>query len=283
MSVKKHNFKERGIYYLLPGLIGIGIFYVVPFVRSIGYTFTEGVGEPRFVGIKNFTDLLQNPVFLRAVGNTFLFIGAAVPLLLVLSLYLSYTMLGERHAFVRTALLIPLVVPSSTLLLGIRQIFGEYGMWNTLLSGLGREPVDFMDSHAFGIVVLIFLLKNIGYMTVILNGAMACVPREYEEVYRLDSSSRTGYLCRILFPLILPLVFFVVLLSVMNCLKIYREVFALYGEMPPLSVYMLQHFMNNNFFKLNYQRLSAAAFLLIFLLTCFIILFLKMQEKMRVE
>lgn len=275
--------KEHGMYYLMPGLIGIGIFYVIPFIRSIGYTFTEGVGQPRFVGLKNFKDLLQNPVFLQAVKNTFIFIAAAVPLVFGISMLLSYSMLGEEHRLVRVALLVPLIVPSSTLLLGIQQLFGDYGMFQMLLAGAGGGQVDFMNDHAFGIVVLIYLLKNVGYMTVILNGAMAGVPREYEEVYRLDSSSGVGFICRIMLPLIMPLVFFVILLSVMNCLKIYREVFALYGDTPPMSVYMLQHFMNNNFFKLNYQRLSAAAFLMVFVLTVFIILFLRMQDKMRVE
>lgn len=281
--MKNNILREKGIYYLLPGLLGIGIFYVIPFIRSIGYTFTEGVGSPQFVGLKNFTDLMHNPVFLRAVGNTFAFIGAAVPLLLLLSLYLSYSMLGGRHSFVRTALLIPLVVPSSTLMLGITQMFGEYGLFHTLALRLSLPPVDFMNEHAFSIVVLIYLLKNVGYMTIILNGAMSAVPGEYEEAYRLDSSSRAGFIRHIMLPLIMPLVFFVILLSVMNSLKIYREVFALYGDTPPLSVYMLQHFMNNNFFKLNYQRLSAAAFLLILVLTVFIILFLKAQDRMRVE
>lgn len=280
---KHRGVRERGIYYLLPGLVGIAIFYVIPFVRSIGYTMTEGVGNPRFVGFKNFTDLLQNPVFLQAVGNTFLFILVSVPLLLLLSLFLSYSMLGEKHPIIRTALLIPLVVPSSTLMLGIQQIFGEYGMWNSWLIRMGKAPVDLMNDHAFAIVVLIFLLKNTGYMTVILNGAMAAIPGEYEDAFRLDCRSGAAFVRWILFPLILPMVFFVVLLSVMNCLKIYREVFALYGSMPPMSVYMLQHFMNNNFFKLNYQRLSAAAFLLILVLSVFIVLFLRAQEKVRAE
>ncbi len=64
-------------------------FYLVPFCRSLYYTFTQGVYDVHFVGLANFRELLGNPVFLQAVGNTLRFLALGVPLLLSLALLVS--------------------------------------------------------------------------------------------------------------------------------------------------------------------------------------------------
>ncbi len=70
-------------------------------------------------------------------------------------------------------------------------------------------------------------------------------------------------------PLIVPYLFFILIMSVINSFKSFREAYILCGDHPNASIYMLQHFMNNNFENLNYLRLSTAAilvFLVIFIL-----------------
>lgn len=275
--------KQHGENYIILGFLGICVFYIVPFIRSLAYTFTQGVSVKRFVGLKNFTDLFHNPVFVQAVKNTGIFIGVLVPLLLFLSLTISYMMLGKRNSLVRIVLLTPLVIPSSTLVLSVEQLLGNQGMVNRIFTSLGLGTVDFMNNHAFFVIGVIYLLKNTGYMIVILNGAMTAVPGEYKDIYKIDSNSNMGFMLRIMLPQILPLLIFVVILAVMNGLKIYREIYTIYGETPPLDIYMLQHFMNNNFMNLNYQRLCTAAFIVIAILSIFIVGLLKLQDRVRVE
>lgn len=275
--------KQHGENYLLLGFVGICIFYILPFIRSLTYTFTQGVSVKRFVGVRNFIDLFHNPVFIQAVKNTGIFIGVLVPMLLFLSLTISYMMLGKKSALIRVILLTPLVIPSATLVLCVEQLLGNQGLVNRILTSFGIGTVDFMNHHAFLVIGFIYLLKNTGYMIVILNGAMTAVPGEYKDIYRIDSDSNMGFLFRIMLPQILPLLIFVVILAVMNGLKIYREIYTIYGETPPLDIYMLQHFMNNNFMNLNYQRLCTAAFIVIAILSVFIVGLLKIQDRVRVE
>ena len=80
-------------------------------------------------------------------------------------------------------------------------------------------------------------------------------------------------------PLISPTMLFAGIVAVMHYFLLFRDTYMLYGNNPPAQLYMLQHFMNNNFYKLNYQRLGAAAFLTVLLLSTLIIAVLLLQRR----
>lgn len=276
MKSQRHtNRKEStGLFYLLPSLLGISLFYILPFFKSLGYTFTQGIVQLKFVWFDNFTDLFRSEVFLLALKNTASFILAGVPLLLLLSLIISLRLGEAAHTWMRFALLAPLVIPGAAFMLGFQAIFGENGIFRGL---------DLFGAGAFPLLVVLYLIKNIGYITIIFTGAISALPKEYKEVFLLEASSELVYIRKVLLPLIAPMTFFAFVISVMNCFKIYREIYVLYGDIPPKSIYMLQHFMNNNFYKLNYQRLCTAAFLMILGISVFILFYLKRQEHVRKE
>lgn len=269
--------------FIMLSFLGVLVFYLLPLFDSFRYTFTEGVAEQKFVGFANFKDLLTNSAFQLAVKNTFSFMLLGVPILMVLALLVSFFLLEGEYKAVRFFLLVPLIIPSSAYLPGIIEIFKRNGMLNRMLGLLGFSPVDYLTDHAMGVLIFVYVLKNIGYLTVVLSGSMEGILTEYKEVWQLEKKVGIHYLIKIVIPLILPTVLFALLLSVMGCLKIFREAYLLYGESPPMSVYLLQYFMNNNFYKLNFQRLSGAAFLVILVLLLFIILFLWLQNRVKQE
>lgn len=138
--------------------------------------------------------------------------------------------------------------------------------------GFARETLAFF-----------FLVKNVGYMAVIFAGAVSSLPKEYGEAFALDSSSKTRYVWHIILPSVRGMALFVCVLSLMYSFQIFREAYGLYGDRPPQEAYMLQHFMNNNFYKLNYQRLSTAALLLVLGISAVLAVFLRRQEKISAE
>lgn len=85
--------------------------------------------------------------------------------------------------------------------------------------------------------------------------------------YQLDSTSEWGYVRRVLLPLLTPTLLIGMLLGISNYFLMFRDVYALYGSNPPARLYMLQHFMNGNFYQLNHQLLSAAALATVLLIT----------------
>ena len=272
--------RTYGWYFILPGLMGILIFYIIPFFLSLYYTFTKGVSVVEFVGLDNFKELFRNPAFILAIKNTLKFTLIGVPIVTILALFLSLIMSEKLYRFPRWAMLSPMIVPVASALMGWEVILGSNGMMNKALAFLGRRPISFFgEDNAMKVLILIFIIKNAGYMMVIFTGAISSLDKEYKEAFLLDSNSNLEYALKIVIPLIAPIIFFVLVLSISNSFQMFREVYALYGDMPPNTVYLIQHFMNNNFYKLNYQRLSTAAFILVIGISMFIIAFLRFQEK----
>lgn len=275
--MKKKNPVGR---FILPGLLGVMAFYAIPFIITAYYTLTKGISNVQFVGLENFKELFQNPAFLLSLKNTMVFLLVGVPVVTVLSLALSLMMSQKLYKVPRWAMLSPMIVPVASALMGWQVLLGDQGFINQQLMAMGKEAVSFFgEAHAMKVMLFLFVIKNTGYMLIIFTGAISSLAKEYEEAFVLDSSSRFKYATKIVIPLITPIIFFVVILSVINSFQMFRDVYALYGNFPPSTVYLLQYFMNNNFYKLNYQRLSTAAFILVMGISFVISLFLYYQEK----
>lgn len=266
--------------FIMPGLIGIIIFFMAPFFLSVYYSFTTGVANIQFVGLNNFRELIGNPAFILASQNTLLFLLIGVPAVTMLALILSVMMSKKLYRFPRWAMLSPMVVPVASVLMGWQAILGDGGLVNGLIGLLGGQGISFFrEPYVFATIMLLFIIKNTGFMIIIFSGEMATIPREYEEVFSLDSNSKFKYVRHVLVPLMTPIIIFVVILGIINSFQIYREVYGLFGNFPPKSFYLLQYFMNNNFYKLNFQRLSTAALILTLLISVIISLFLWYQNK----
>lgn len=271
------KFSLFGLFLVLPSFLGLTIFYLLPFFGSLYYTFTQGVAEPHFVGLANFRDLAVNPMFRQAVRNTIVFLAVGVFMLLGVAMMVSVIAAKRPFRWQRWALLLPMAVPAASLALGWQSLWGAGGTVGQLL----RMPeTDFLEGFlAFPLLVLLYILKNVGYLSVIFISAIQAQPPECRESYRLESSSEAGYVFRILLPMISPTLLFAVVVAVMNYFLLFRDIYTLYGDNPPRQIYMLQHFMNSNFYHLNYQRLSTAAFLTILVLTVLISITMLLQRR----
>ena len=254
--------------FLLPSLFGVGVFYAVPFAVSVFFTFTQGVAHPHFAGLQNFRELWGTAVFRQALGNTVLFLTVGLCLLLALALFAALVCAKGRFAPQELALLLPMVIPVNSFALGWQSLWGQNGAVNRLLGLAGREPVDFLNgAAAFPLLVALYLIKNIGCVSLILAAVIRAVPQDYQDAYQLDSTSEWGYVRRVLLPLLTPTLLIGMLLGISNYFLMFRDVYALYGSNPPARLYMLQHFMNGNFYQLNHQLLSAAALATVLLIT----------------
>lgn len=274
-SRRHHKGKSVGQWWgfvlILPSFTGFCMFFLLPFLGSLYYTFTQGVVDPHFVGFANFIELLSTPQFLQAVKNTICFLAIGGLLLIILSLAVSVISVKGDFVWQRWALLLPMVIPVASLSLGWNALWGESGLVNRMLVFWGADPVDFLrGGAAFPLMVVLYLLKNTGYLSVILSGAIRALPTDLRDSYILDSNSETGYVLYILLPQLKGTLLFCGTVAIMNYFLMFRDIYALYGSNPPEELYMLQHFMNRNFYQLNYQRLSTAAFLTVLVMVMLI-------------
>ncbi len=260
----------KGILFVLPFLTGFSVFYLIPFVWSVMYSFTDGIGGVRFVGLAHYLSLFQSEAFRIAAGNTLKFAVIGVPLAIVSGLGIAMVLYGEFYgkSFLRMAFLYPLTIPIAALTAVMRFAFGEDGVCNQILAMAGRQSKDWLNcGTAFWILILIFIWKNCGYQMLLFLVGLYGIPREIIQSAQMEGASWRQVFWYIRLPLLKPTFFFAGVVAMMNSFKIFREAYLIGGESPDQSIYLLLHFMNNNFRNLNYQRLSAAAFL-VFLLIC---------------
>lgn len=251
--------------FLLPSLAGFSVFFLIPFGMGFYFSLVDSPVGGTFAGITNYRELLGNPVFLRAAANTFTFTAVSVPLNMLLSLGLAMLLnrkLPFRSSF-RIAFLSPLVVPVASVVLVWQAMFDLHGMLNGWFSRIGAGGKDWMESGAaMGVVIVVYLWKNIGYNMVLLLAGLQNIPADYYEAASIDGAGKFRQWRSITLVYLTPTVFFVFIMSIINSFKVFRETYLIAGDYPDASIYMLQHYMNNMFKSLDYQKLTSAAFLM---------------------
>lgn len=253
------------IFFLAPSLIGFSIFFLIPFVVSIYYSLVDSPINGAFSGLTNYMQLLSNPIFLRAGFNTLVFTGISVPLIMAISLGLAVLLNNNiygRNIF-RAFFISPLVIPVASVVLVWQIIFSYSGSLNSILSSFGLIPVDWMDTNwARFVVLVVYLWKNAGYSMVLFLAGLQNIPVQYYESAHIDGATPWKSFTRITLVYLTPTSFFIFIISIINSFKVFRETYLIAGSYPHESIYILQHYMNNMFSSLDYQKLTSAAFIM---------------------
>jgi len=251
-----------GFLWLAPSLIGMVIFYVGPYIEIVRHSLIDNPVRRNFVFLDNFIDLFSNHSFITGARNTLVFSVIAVPLAVVLSLLIAL-MLEARipfKSYFRTFFLSPLMVPVASVVLIWQVLFHNSGAVNELTMALGLDRIDWMRSEFSPIVVIVlFLWRNLGFFMILFMAALNNIPRELLETADVEGAGPFTKLFAIKMRYLSPTLLFVTILALINSFRIFREVHLLTGNIPYGRLYMIQHFMNNIFHNLNYQRLAAAA------------------------
>ncbi len=260
--MKETKGKWQSTLFLLPSLIGVLVFFVIPFFIVIHYSFINNPISAQFVGLKNYINVIRNMAFRKASHNTIVFSATAVPLAVVLSLWLALVLdkkIPWKSQF-RTFFLSPMMVPIASVVLIWQVLFHYDGTASEILTFFGKDHVDWLNSpYALVVIVVLFLWKNLGYNMILFMSALGSIPKELLEVASLENASPLQVFWHIKIRYISSTVLFVTIMSLINSFKIFREVYLLKGDYPYDTMYMLQHFMNNTFRSLDYQKMSAAA------------------------
>ena len=262
-SYKKDEWISR--LFLWPSLIGVAIFFVLPFIVICYYSLINNPNQHDFVFLDNFIQLIHNSAFRTAAYNTARFSAVAVPLAVILALGLAVILecrIPLKSQF-RTFFLSPMMVPVASIVLIWQVLFNYNGAINDFLAIFGVEKIDWFKSQYDQVaVILLFLWKNLGYNMILFMAALSNIPRDLLEMADIEGADPWFKFVHIKLHFLSPTILFVTILSLINSFKVFREIYLLTGDYPYEGVYLLQHFMNNAFASLDYQRLSAAAVLM---------------------
>lgn len=275
MKNSKLSMKRVREGYLLvsPLMTGFLLFYAIPFLIVLYNSVTKGMGNVRhFAGIENYSSLLENEVFRLAFGNTARFLLTALPLILALSYAIAILIKNQtkKHKQLKSVLLLPYIMPVAGTVLLIEILFAKTGIINTTLYTMGLPVVDWLHSDfSFLVAVLLYLWKNAGYTVILLLSGLVAISDEQYAAASIDGATAVQMFVHITTPQMWYSVFFAVVFSLINAFKCFREIFLIGGTHPDSSIYMLQHFINNAFEKLNYTKLAVASVLLFIMITMF--------------
>lgn len=250
-----------GCLFLLPSLLGVAVFHLVPFLDVVRRSFT-GVIDGAFVGLDNYRSIFSNQAFLLASRNTVRFLGICVPLLVALSLFIAVLLYRQKRfgQVLKGIFLLPMAIPVASVVLLWRIMFHSHGILSGWLEWLGGQGADWMNTGAaFWVLVVSYLWRNLGYDIVLWVAGLSGISESLYEAARVDGAGEWQCFVRITLPNLLPSLFTILVLSLLNAFKVFREAYLVAGDYPHESMYLLQHLFNNWYRELSLDKMAAAA------------------------
>lgn len=273
ISHRKRKETETAFLFLLPSLLGVSIFILVPFLDVICRSFATAVTGD-FIGMENYKRIFSNQAFLLAAKNTVSFAAVCLPLLISLSLFIAVLLSRMKQVqLLKSAYLFPMAVPAATVVLIWKMLFHKQGIINAFLEKGGGASIDFMGSNmAFWVLVISYIWKNLGYTIILWLAGILGISEAILEAARVDGASEKICFWKIILPNLKPTLYTITVLSFLNSFKVFREAYLVAGSYPHESMYLLQHLFNNWFLNLELDKMAAAAVFLAIVLTGFILL-----------
>lgn len=277
----KERIKCKNLLFLLPSLIGVLIFVLIPFIDVIIRSFQNEVLRD-FVGIDNYKEVFNNIAFRLAAKNTLRFVLICIPLLLLFSLIIAVLIqrIYRNSEKITTAFLIPMAIPIASVVLIWKIVFNQNGLFNSILSHLGLGGLDWMNTkYAFWVLVFTYIWKNLGYNIILWIAGLSSIPEEVYEAAKVDGASEVQCFRKITLPLLKPTLFTISVLSLINSFKVFREAYLIAGNYPNESMYMLQHLFNNWFRDLAFGKISSASVIVSIIMIALIMILQRTWEK----
>ena len=263
---KVFNHSRAFWFFVAPALILFTIFFLVPLVLAIGFSFTDydGWKTMNFVGLKNFAKLFRDADFYLALKRTFIYAIVNLPFKVVLPLLVATLVTAKQmkvKTLVRTFVYIPVLLSALVAGITINWIFGEeYGLINFIIQSLGGIPLKWAMNPVLATTVISVASNwcSLGFYMVLFIGGINNVSPELYEAAAVDGANKTAIFFKITLPLLAPTTFIVLLLSTVNLLKEYTLVQGITTGGPGTSTtYIIQYIFDQGFTQMRYGYASA--------------------------
>jgi multiple sugar transport system permease protein len=227
-----HSEHVTGWAFVLPAVILVGAFAVVPLVWSFVLSFQKSdlVSPATWVGLHNYRQLAHDPVFFASVKRTVIFTGLFVPITLVVSLALAKLLdRGVRGiGLYRLAVFLPVVTSTvATAVVFVFLLDRDYGIVNSVLGGLGFAEQGFLQdpSQALYAIVGIVVWHWVGFGVIIFLAALQGIPQEVVEAAQMDGATRWRTFRRVELPLLGPAILFLLVWLTIESLQLFDEIY----------------------------------------------------------
>ena len=258
--------RDKGSYWLvLPYVLFFLAFVAYPLLFSLILVFHRWnvVSPMEWVGLKNFTRLVQDPLFFRSLLNTAIFLSIHIPLQIVIALCLAL-LLNARirgRGFFRAVYFLPVVVSGVAVTLLWQQLYSyDYGVLNTVLRGLGLSGLPWLidSTLAMPSIALMATWKNVGIYIVLFLAGLQNINRELYEAASIDGAGPARQFLHITLPQLSPATLVVVVLSTIGGFSLFIEPYVLTGGGPMQSTLSGMLYIYNQAFYFNHMGYAAS-------------------------
>lgn len=261
---------RAGWWFVTPALGLIGVFFVLPVLAALVLSFTDfdlyAIGDfanARFVGLANYSALVNNPVFWLALKNTFYFALVAGPLTVAVSLgaalLVNAPLVRWRGVF-RTVYFTPFVTTLVAVAIVWRYLYHpQYGLLNAALGWFGIDPVNWLGDPTWAMpsIILLATWKNFGYNMLILIAGLQSIPEELYEAARLDGAGAIRRFRHVTLPMLGPTMLFVAVITMIGYFQVFTEPYVMTAGGPLKSTTTVVLLMYEEGFR--WWRMGVAA------------------------
>lgn len=266
--------------YLLPTIVIMGVFTFYPFFNSFFLSLHEGpITNPTkvFKGLAQYEKLFQDRKFWQALGNTVYYVVGSVPVTMVLAMLFAVLLNAKIRflSFFRIAFFLPYITPTVAAAILWAWIFNrDYGLFNAFINIFGIPSQDWANnpSLTMPMVIMFSIWKYMGFQVVIFLAGLQNISREYYDAAAIDGANAWQQFRKITIPLLSPVTFFVLIISLIGAFKVFDEIFVIFhGTAGPLKSAMtiMIFFYETAFGRFDMGYASAIAYFLFVIIFVF--------------
>jgi len=284
--------KKYIIIGLLPALLFYLILVIYPIGRSFYYGFFDwnGLGDPNFIGLKNFTEILTDPVFFLSLKNTMFIVVASVfgqlPIGLIIAVILSKKMKGAR--FFRSAFFMPMIMSTVVVaLLWSTILNSQVGIINTLLNNFGLQKFahDWLGDPKYAMFTVsgVIIWQFVGFYMIIFLAALQNIPEEIMEAASIDGAGEVKKLFLITLPMMWDTIMAAVVLCIAGSMRSFDLVFVMTQGGPAHATEIMATYMYNKTFSIYRYGYGSAVSLTICLISLTFIIASRVIMRKKIE
>jgi lactose/L-arabinose transport system permease protein len=239
----------NGWLFIAPALVLLGIFLIYPIIWSLWMSFQTGRGMNfSFGGFANIQRLTQDTVFLRALGNTMIFLVVQVPIMIVLALLFAVALNDSKlwgRSFFRTAIFLPCVTSLVAYAVLFRSMFGAEGVINVALTAIGIGPIPWLTDPFWAKVLIILAItwRWTGYNMIFYLAALQNIDRSIYESARIDGVPAWARFWYLTVPMLKPVILFTTVVSTIGTLQLFDEPFNITEGGPSQATLTLSYYI----------------------------------------
>ena len=275
--------------FITPSTILITILVFIPMIQAFITSLQSGLANNlRFVGIENYIRLLSDQTFLKAAGNTFLYLIIQVPIMIILSLIIAATLNDKKlkfKGFFRIAIFLPCITSLVAYSIIMKSLFANDGIMNQLLLNLNliSSPIQWVTDSLFAKILIIIAIawRWTGYNMIFYLSGMQNIDPSIYEAAEIDGASTFTKFTKITIPMLKPIILFTTITSTIGTLQLFDEVVNITGGGPANATITLSQYIYNLSFKYspNFGYAAAVAFVIVIAIVILSIIQMKVGGK----